>query len=67
MIEGGKSLPFFAFYLHNPISLYICAAIPRENGVVKKAHFSLYPIIVKLGHFCCKSWDKEKVTASIGL
>lgn len=55
MIEGGKSLPFFAFYLHNPISLYICAANSGEIELVKKAHFSLYSTIVKLGHFCCKS------------
>ena len=40
---------------------------PRENGLMKKAHFSLYSIIVKLGHFCCKSWNKEKMNASIGL
>ena len=31
---------------------------PRENGLMKKAHFSLYSIIVKLGHFCCKGWNK---------
>jgi hypothetical protein len=67
MKKEGKSLSFFVFYLLNTISSYICATNSGESELVKKARFSLYPAIVKLGHFCCKSWDKEKMTASIGL
>ena len=43
---------FFSFHsLRNPKFVYFCPVMPRENGLMKKAHFSLYSAIGKLGHF----------------
>lgn len=42
---------FLPIHLPNPKFLYFCAVIPRENGVMKKAHFSLYSALGELGHF----------------
>ena len=41
--KGGASLLFYYFFLRNPNSSYICIAKPRENGLVKKAHFRFIP------------------------
>jgi len=43
---------FFSFhFLHNPKFVYFCAIKPRENGLMKKAHFSLYSKDSELGQF----------------
>ena len=54
MIGGGKSLPFFVFYLHNPFSLYICAAIPRESGVDRESAFFALFLVGELAHSLTK-------------
>ena len=49
---NNEFLQVFSFHsLPNPKFMYFCAIKPRENGLMKKAHFSLYSKDSELGQF----------------